>query len=313
MTYGGNGRWRLASALLLGLTVLALSTPPAPAVVVLDGTWRAEGGRKGREWAGFGAHLRLAAEPQFAAVVALGSDEENWGEASGTWIGNHKGRGYILTAAHVFDLPADPETYIIRSPGGRVHRADRIWVHPDWNGDTDTRTGYDLAILRLTEPMTDAGPQPRLYSRNGEAGQLITFVGFGMRGIGSIGEHERFQRGTEKAAAQGVVDDWTAPVSPLPEDDEGGNYLGVFLPREDGGVPNPYGGGAKPATPLVGLLGSGDSGGSAWMQSDGGWVLVGVNSNGSGTAVYGDSSWFTRVAPHRRWIAGIVPNVVFAD
>lgn len=312
----GAGRARCASALLIvlgviSLAVTTLSAPPAASVVVLDGTWRSEGGRKGREWAGFGAHVRLAAEPQFAAVVALGVDEENWGEASGTWIGNHKDRGYILTAAHVFEPLADPETFLVRSPGGRVHRADRIWVHPDWNGDTETRTGYDLAILRLTEPMTDAGPPPRLYAGDAEAGRLITFVGFGMRGIGSTGEAERFQRGTDKAAAQGVVDDWMAPVVPLPADGDAGNYLGVFLSREDGGVPNPHGGSAIPATPLVGLLGSGDSGGSAWMQHSGNWVLVGVNSNGSGTAAYGDTSWFTRVSPHRAWIAGIVPGAAF--
>ncbi len=300
-------------AVLVTLAVLASLVPPAAAVVILDSTWRAQGGAKGREAAGFGAHVALASEPQFDPVVALGSNERTWGEASGTWIGNHDGRGYILTAAHIFDLPGDPGDYRVRTPGGRVLRADRLWIHADWDGDLEYRTGLDLAVLRLSAPVTDAGPPPLLYAGDGEAGKLITFVGFGSRGIGSTGEQDRFYRGSHKVAAQGVVDYWMALVSPSPGDADHGNYLGVFLPREDGGVPNPYGGASKPASPLVGLLGSGDSGGSAWMRSGAAWVIVGVNSNGTGTAQYGDTSWFARLAPHRRWISGIVPGVRFVD
>ena len=64
---------------------------------------------------------------------------------------------------------------------------------------------------------------------------------------------------------------------------------------------------------MVGLLGSGDSGGSAWLEIGGVWRIVGINSNGSGKAQYGDSSWFARVAPHRDWIAGYVPTARFAE
>jgi len=303
--------WRRAG--LAMLLVAGTMVPPATAVTILDSTWREEGGTTGRAWAGFGAHLDLAAEPQFAAVVALATDGETWGEASGTWIGNHGGHGYVLTAAHIFELPAQADAYQVRSPGGRIHHADRIWVHPDWNGDTETRTGFDLVILRLTQPMTDAGPPPVLYGGDREAGQTITFVGFGSRGIGSTGEQDRFHHGSAKAAAQGVVDQWVAMLSPPPKDADGGSYLGVFLPREDGGIANPYGGSETPVNRLVGLLGSGDSGGSAWMRVGAAWTIVGVNSNGDGTARYGDSSWFTRIAPHRRWIVGIVPGVRFSQ
>ena len=99
---GGGAAWL---ALLTALCVWAGNE--ARAVVILDSTWREEGGRKGREWKGFGAAIALAAEPQFAAVLALSSEGESWGEASGTWIGNDdEGRAYILTAAHIFEKPA---------------------------------------------------------------------------------------------------------------------------------------------------------------------------------------------------------------
>ena len=304
----------LAAAAVASVTVGSVAKP-AGAVIILDSTWRQEGGTAARPEAGFGAHLRLAAEPQFKAVVAFASDGEAWGEASGTWIGNDDRHAYVLTAAHVFELPAQADSYVIRSPGGTIHHIDRIWMPPEWAGDTDTRTGYDLAILRLTKPMTDAGPAPVLYAGSSEAGKLITFVGYGSRGIGSRGQQDEFYTGSDKAAAQGIVDecvDLDRTAAADPEADAGG-YLGVFLGREDGTVENPYGGSATPPNRLAGLLGSGDSGGSAWMQSGAGWVIVGVNSNGSGEAAYGDSSWFARVGPHRDWITDIFPGARFTD
>lgn len=296
----------------LALSVAALVADPAAAVVVLDGTWSSEGGAVGREADGFGAHLRLAAEPQFRSVLALSSDGETWGEASGTWIGNDAGHGWILTAAHVYDLPADPKAYVVRGPDGKVLKVETIWTHPAWNGDTEARTGYDLALLRLARPIEGAGPAPMLYGGDGEKGRLVTFVGFGNRGIGSKGEKPRFYRGSDKAAAQGVVDQWVDLVRPMPRKADAGNYLGVFMPKEDGSLANPYGGARKPANRMVGLLGSGDSGGSTWMQDGGGWVIVGVNSNGTGNARYGESSWMARVSPHRDWIAEIFPGARFS-
>lgn len=308
-------RRRTGLALLVALGVWAADE--ARAVVILDSTWREEGGRKGREWKGFAAAIALANEPQFAAVLALSSDGESWGEASGTWIGNDEdGHAYILTAAHIFEDTAHIDDYVVRAPDGETIAVDRLWVHPRWNGDLETRSGYDLVILRLTTPITGAGRPPVLYSGEDEAGGLLTFVGYGSRGIGSVGEQDRFHRGSGKAAAQGVVDEFVPPEAPIPDEDEdAGNYLGIFLPKEDGSIENPYGGRDSPATRLVGLLGSGDSGGSAWMNFDGRWVLVAVNSNGDGDGdgAYGESSWFTRVSANRTWISKIFPGARFSD
>lgn len=302
--------WKI-SALVLTVA-LTLMTLPADAVVILDSTWTKEGGKPGNEAAGFGAALHLAAEPQFRAVLALSSDGESWGEASGTWLGNKDGHAYILSAAHIFDLPATTDQYVVRTPGGETLGVDELWVLPEWNGDPNTRDGYDLTILRLEDEINDAGPQPVLYTGANEARKLITFVGYGNRGIGSSGERDEYYEGSDKAAAQGIVDSWENLVRPPVDGAESGNDLGIFLPKEDGSIGNTLGGSNKPATPLVGLLGSGDSGGSAWMKTKSGWVLVGVNSNGTGDAAYGETSWFCRVSPHRNWIASIFPDVRFS-
>ena len=103
-----------AGALAAG--ALAAASRSANAVIILDSTWRAEGG--------FRAHLALADQPQFAPVIALSSDDgQVWGSGSGTWIGNRQGRAHILTAAHVFDRDGAADDYVYRAPNGEVMQA----------------------------------------------------------------------------------------------------------------------------------------------------------------------------------------------
>ena len=90
-------------------------------------------------------------QPQFQSVLALSSDGESWGEASGTWLGNKDGHAYILSAAHIFDFPPTTDQYVARTPDGETLGIDRVWVLPEWNGDPNTRAGYDLTVLRLED------------------------------------------------------------------------------------------------------------------------------------------------------------------
>ncbi len=296
-------------AVVLASFVLFASS--AQAVTIQDSLWRQEGGTKSKPWAGFGASIKLANEPQFKSVLALSTDGENWGEASGTWIGNDEDHAYILTSAHIYEKKPKASDYVIRGTNGKTLKADKIWVHPDWNGDTESRTGYDLVILRLPFPLNNAGPQPILYDGKDELKKLITFVGYGSRGIGSTGEDDKYYEASDKAAAQGLVEEVVDATPELNETDSG-SYLGIWMGREDGSLKNPFGGSNKPATPFVGLVGSGDSGGSAWMKRGEQWMIVGVNSNGSGKASYGDKSWFTRVSFQKPWILKIFPRAKFS-
>ena len=50
---------------------MAVAVRPAGAIIIQDSTWRAEGGRPGRERDGFRAHIALANQPQFDSLVAL--------------------------------------------------------------------------------------------------------------------------------------------------------------------------------------------------------------------------------------------------
>lgn len=310
---------RLAIALSFGLALIG----PAGAVIILDSTWAEEGGREGSEAAGFGAHIALANEPQFDALISFSTDGDTWGECSGTWIGNDADRdvAYVLTAAHCFAASDRATMYAYRTQGGTVLTGIDTVIHPAWTGDLAWRTGYDLAIVRLKGHVTDAGPQPVLYAGNNEKNRVLTFVGFGSRGIGGTGQHPAFygpsNQREEKAAAVGRIERIEPAVLPLPKrkrNVDAGNYLGVMLFPEDGSMGNPYGGPNKPVSRLAGLLGSGDSGGSAWIQmTDGSWAVAGINSNGSGSAEYGDESWFVRVSLHAEWIASVFPDAIFVE
>jgi hypothetical protein len=303
-------RLRVSALLLATTCALALTAAaPASAVIILDATWAEHGGSDDEPAAGFDAAIALAREPQFDALVALSSsDDEIWGDCSGTWIGNDNDHGYVLTAAHCFGPAMPPNDFIVRSRGGTRHAVVDAIIHPDWV-DTSTTTGYDIAILVLDAPVTDAGPAPLLYAGSDERGRMLTYMGYGSRGIASVGQHDDYHDGSDTpAAAQGLVD----AVKGAGDDEDTGNYLGVFLPAEDGSIENPYGGAVLPPTPFAGLLGSGDSGGPAWIAIDGTWYLAGVNSNGSGDAEAGETSWFVRVSGKRAWIEEHVPVARFA-
>ncbi len=285
------------------LSLAALAARPASGVTILDSTWRAEGGRPGQESRGFRAHEALANEPQFASLVALSEDDgDSWDTASGTWIGNIGGHGYILTSGHNFEAGEGADHFLYRTGRGTVHEGERLDIHPFYSRTVGDRTGYDAAIVRLTEPVTDAGPPPALYAGNAELGKQIVMVGYGARGIGSVGENKAYNDGTgRKAAATNIVSEVKDTVQPVPVLEDVGNWIQITLRREEEG-----------AGRLDGLLGSGDSGGSAWMRTANGWVIVGINANGTGDANYGDESQFARVSGLRSWIQRIAPGLRYS-
>ncbi|MFY7697933.1 MAG: trypsin-like serine protease [Legionella sp.] len=285
------------------LASLVLSTSVSHAVIILDTTF---------DNSGFKEAEQLAFSPPFKPLMFLKGDKvDSYG--SGTWIGNYQGHGYVLTAAHLFPKGISAEDYSYELRDGGKYTADKLILHPLWNENLGQRTGYDFAIVRLTQEVSGAGQPPILYDGHQEKNKLLTFVGYGYRGKGTGGQDENIDTKNRPAAGQGIIEF----VKKADEDDQddAGNYLGVWLPKEDGSIENPFdsNGITKPKTSLTALLGSGDSGGSAWCQIGNTWVLVGINSNGTGNAAYGDSSWFARVSHVESWIKTIVPNARFEN
>lgn len=295
-------RRALLAGLGTSLGILPLATARrAGAVVILDSTWRAEGGRPGHETDGFRAHVALANQPQFAGLIALSEDDgEAWDDASATWVGNFGGVGWLLTAAHVFKTGEGADNYLYRTRTGRVLHGARLYRHPRYDGNGDNRSGYDVALVQLDRPVTDAGPPPLLYAGDIRVGLRIVIVGFGARGLGSTGEDSECDDPDDnRTAAENTVDAVTPPSARDTPDDDSGNWLRVTLRRE-----------AEGGGRLDGILGGGDSGGSAWARIDGRWMVVGVNASGT-SDTYGGESFFARLAGVRPWLAGVLPALRF--
>lgn len=272
----------------------------ANAVIILDSTFKKSG---------FAEAEALAKRPQFKSLIFISEI------GSGSWIGNYQGHGYVLTAGHVFEKDSTPDEYVYKTLDGKEYHADKIYIHPLWNGISDDRTGYDSAIVRLTTEVDDAGSQPVLYSGTAEAGKELVFIGYGYRGHGTKGQDTDIDTENTPAAAVGLIEQVQDAEDPIPSKGDAGSYLGTWLPKEDGSIENPLkdDGITTPVSSLAGNLGSGDSGGPAWIKTDKGWAIAGINVNGDGNAEYGKQSWFARVSHLQSWIKSIVPNAKFVD
>ncbi len=277
----------------------------AHAVIILDSTFKKSG---------FAAAEQLAMQPAFQALMHLESELDVI-DGSGVWIGNYRGHGYVLTAAHMFvgGIEANGYTYVLRS--GERFQGEKLFLHPLYrNKGNHDRTGFDLAVVQLSKEVTQAGAQPFLYSGTKEYGGLLTFMGYGYRGIGSKGQMTIIDTKNRAAAAQGVVTKVVDAKKNIQQQDDAGNYLEIWLPKEDGSLKDAHDAiSTFPKTSLVGLLGSGDSGGPAWLQFNNDWVIVGINSDGTGNAKYGDYSWFARISSVQEWLRLMVPSLKFWD
>ncbi|MCA0303903.1 MAG: trypsin-like serine protease [Proteobacteria bacterium] len=207
----------------------------------------------------------------------------------------------MLTAAHCFEPGDGGDAFQYRTEGGIVREGVEVWRHPRYNGNNEKRGGYDAALVRLDGPVSDGGPPPLLWAGDIAVGQRIVFVGYGNRGLASTGEQPVFDEpDANKTAGENTIDEVTDATRQDRDDDDSGNWMSVTLRRPSEG-----------AGRLDGLLGSGDSGGSAWMRRDGAWYVVGVNVSGTGVT-YGEQSFFLRLAGIRPWLSGLLPGLRFS-
>lgn len=296
---------------LAALAALAIASP-AGAVVIVEETWRANGGSD-QDWSkGFEAHDALAAQPQFRAMVAFAQDERDYGVASGVWIGNdEEGHAFILTAGHVVTDGVTPDRVRIRTSAGAELHCLEFFVHPGWDNKVASTGGMDFAILKLDRAITDSGPPPVLYSGRHERGRRAVLVGYGTHGVAPFGHGYRFgpNHGEVMTAAENVIDR-ISPMQANYEANRWGDSLVIDLDQPNGSGKNRTGD-VDPISPLEGILAPGDSGGSLWVNFNGRWRIVGVNSSGDPGAAYQDLSNFARVTTQKAWIRSVFPGARF--
>lgn len=245
--------------------------------------------RKFYETAAMDARMLVLGEPDvldpefpldyFPDCVAVGN-RESWC-CSGVLIAPR----VVLTAGHCFNRCAD-RVFVGESVDGegRIYAVARKFRHPDYSGDPTYR--HDVAVLLLDQDVTDVEPRPIVTAEELARAQSVRVVGFG-------------HNNTSGNRGFGVRRRVDVPVASRDCD-----------PQQ--GIPARYG--CHPSLELVaGAVGlnadgcKGDSGGPAYLQVDGQWMLTATTSRATlnRRQVCGDGGVYVLTERHLAWIESL--------
>ncbi len=239
------------------------------------------------------AKYRVAAD-EYPALVDMP------GEGHGSLIAPQ----WAVTAAHTLPRHAELKQVVIN---GLPRDVERVVIHPGYRTlpqtliDQATASGEamlivvflaasdDIALIKLSQPVTDVAPVAS-YRGGNEAGQVIKLIGKGATGTGDIGHDPGGPNRTELRRAFNKVssayDRWLCYVFDAPPS----------------------------ALPLEGVLGNGDSGGPALLQSSDQWLLAGLGSwkvvQGNVLTArpgrYGQVACNVRMSHYADWMDGVM-------
>lgn len=194
----------------------------------------------------------------------------------GDCIGTLVEASHVLSVAHcAVDLEAgDALTF-----AGVDYTVQEVFLHPQW----DDEDAFDIAVVRLTEPVVGVEPMP-VYRGEDEDGATLTLVGRGVTATGLVGEAGGRTDGLLRRATNVVI-----------SADE--HFLEVVFEEPDD----------PSVLPLEGVGAAGDSGCPAFIEVDGVRYVAGLNSYGDadgnvGIAEYGSFDYQTRVSRYLDWL-----------
>ncbi len=242
-------------------------------------------------------YQRLANSAAFNPVGRVEIDYGSGYQAIGT--ATLFGRDRIISAAHVFDSEALDGAVGVRINFGR----NRIsTIDFEGTGVVNLNPGYnpvslrdDVAVAFLDTPMS-LTPATLYTGRRLRLDTKITFVGYGNTGTGKTGStiFSSVKRAGENALGRYVS-----------------GSRNIIVDFDQPGTSRFNSLGSPKALRLEGLLGAGDSGGSAWVKVNNRWQLIGINSYGEDWELdgkedgYGDYSGFVYLDRYVGWVRSL--------
>ena len=276
---------RMRGAVVLAFMVLAMAISVADA-----GIWRHDRDEQ--------QYVDLGNDPAYAPVVALVAGNS---QASGTLISPH----WVLTAAHVLDNASSATLYVggATAGDGVIYSSESLLQNPDWSpGSPDPFfQGTDIALIRLSSPVTDITPASRFYGSD-ERGMVGTYTGYGQGGDGLQGTTGPW--GT-KRAGQNIIDAFGMDDDLL--DNVSERIMLSDFDHPDGSTNQWYSADPEPLD-LEYLPAPGDSGGGVFVEYQGEQRLAGVKSFVAATASdsieykYGETVGSIRINQFNHWI-----------
>lgn len=207
--------------------------------------------------------------------------------------------GWLLTAAHNVDLDGNGlvDTGLslqFHLPTYGVFSVSEIYVHPSFTGFANPSVNDDLALLRLNTSLPSALNYPSLMT-GVFVGDRISLVGFGQSGFGSYG-YTSSATLTNRRIGANIIDAFEL-------DDESSGSSELFLYDFDAPASLGFPGGSL-GNDQESIIGPGDSGGPALVQTPDGLALVGVNTfTEGGTGLFGERGGGILVQPYLPWIS----------